>query len=243
MFSNGRFMNGASTNPDLTAFSWACAKTKKSLDAGLQLGAENHVFWGGREGFSSYLNTDVKKELDNMGSFLNMVVDYKAKIGADYQLLIEPKPREPCKHQYDYDAQTVMGFLHEYGLADHYKTNIEPNHTTLAGKYPLLLQLITHIEPNHTTLAGKELIALFSLFYAGHDFEHDIMISAAYGKLGSIDANSGDQTLGWDTDQFCTDIRKSTMIMWYVLKQGGLGSGGLNFDAKVRAACVVISGY
>ena len=129
-----------------------------------------------------------------------MVVDYKAKIGADYQLLIEPKPREPTKHQYDYDGQTVMGFCRQYGIEDHFKTNVEPNHTTLAG----------------------------------HEFEHDIMIGSVFGDLGSIDANSGDTLLGWDTDQFCYDVRKTTMIMWYVLKQGGLGSGGLNFDAKVR---------
>jgi xylose isomerase len=200
MFSHPRFMNGASTNPDIGAFSWACAKTRHALDAGHKLGAENHVFWGGREGFSSYLNTDVRKELDNMAAFLHMCVDYKAKIGADYQLMIEPKPREPCKHQYDYDAQTVMGFLHTYGLEDHFKTNVEPNHTTLAG----------------------------------HNFEHDIIFSSIYGMLGSIDANTGDMTLGWDTDQFCTDVADAVRIMLPVLKQGGLGKGGLNFDAKVR---------
>jgi len=201
MFSHPRFMNGASTNPDMDVFAWACAKTKMAMDAGQKLGAESHVFWGGREGFSSYLNTDVKKELDNMGAFLNMVVDYKQKIGSNAQLMIEPKPREPCKHQYDYDAQTVIGFLHEYGLHDHYKTNVEPNHTTLAG----------------------------------HDFEHDVMISAAYDMLGSIDANTGDMTLGWDTDQFCTNVRETTMIMLYVLKMGGFNhGGGLNFDAKNR---------
>jgi len=200
MFSHPRFMNGASTNPDMLAFAWACAKTRMALDAGHKLGAENHVFWGGREGFVSYLNTNVRKELDNMAAFLHMVVDYKARIGAKAQLLIEPKPREPCKHQYDYDAQTVMCFLHTYGLQDHFKTNVEPNHTTLAG----------------------------------HDFEHDIIFSSIYNMLGSIDANTGDQSLGWDTDQFCTDVRKATMIMLSILKQGGLAPGGLNFDAKVR---------
>jgi len=172
-----------------------------AIDAGQKLGAESHVFWGGREGFSSYLNTNVRTELDNMGAFLQMVVDYKQKIGSDVQLLIEPKPREPCKHQYDYDAQSVMGFLHQYGLSDHYKTNVEPNHTTLAG----------------------------------HDFEHDIMISSIYGMLGSIDANTGDMTLGWDTDQFCTNVRETTMVMLYVMKMGGFTKGGgLNFDAKNR---------
>jgi len=200
MFSHPRFMNGASTNPDMVAFAWACAKTRMALDAGHKLGASNHVFWGGREGFASYLNTDVRKELDNMAAFLHMVVDYKKRLGADCQLLIEPKPREPCKHQYDYDAQTVMCFLHTYGLQDHFKTNVEPNHTTLAG----------------------------------HDFEHDIIFSSIYGMLGSIDANTGDQGVGWDTDQFCTDVCKATMIMLSILKQGGLAPGGLNFDAKVR---------
>jgi len=200
MFSNPRFMNGAATNPDLTAFSWACAKTKMAMDAGLKLGAENHVFWGGREGYINLLNTNMRKELDHLAQFLQMVVDYKEKIGADFQLLIEPKPREPTKHQYDYDAQTVMGFLQTYGLEDHYKTNVEPNHTTLAG----------------------------------HEFEHDIIVSSVYDALGSIDANSGDTLVGWDTDQFCYDVRKTAMIMWTVLKQGGLGKGGLNFDAKVR---------
>eukprot|EP00937_MAST-01D_sp_MAST-1D-sp2_P003599 g3599.t1 len=200
MFSHPRFMNGASTNPDMDVFAWACAKTRMAIDAGFKLGAENHVFWGGREGFSSYLNSDIRKELDNMGAFLQMVVDYKAQIGSDAQLLIEPKPREPSKHQYDYDAQTVMCFLHTYGLQDHYKTNIEPNHTTLAG----------------------------------HDFEHDIVFSQIYNMLGSIDANTGEQALGWDTDQFCTDPQKAAMVMLSVLKQGGLAPGGLNFDAKVR---------
>ena len=173
MFSHPRFMNGAATNPDIDVFSWACAKTKMAMDAGLKLGAENHVFWGGREGYVSLLNTNIRKELDHLGQFLNMVVDYKKKIGADFQLLIEPKPREPTKHQYDYDAQTVMGFLHEYGISDHFKINVEPNHTTLAG----------------------------------HEFEHDIVVSSAYDALGSIDANSGDTLLGWDTDQFCYDVR------------------------------------
>jgi len=200
MFSHPRFMNGAATNPDIDVFAWACAKTKMAMDAGFKLGAENHVFWGGREGYVSLLNTDIRKELDHLGQFLNMVVNYKAKIGADFQLLIEPKPREPTKHQYDYDAQTVLGFLRQYGLEDHFKTNVEPNHTTLAG----------------------------------HEFEHDIIVSSVYDALGSIDANAGDTLLGWDTDQFCYDVRKTTMIMLAVLKQGGLAPGGLNFDAKVR---------
>lgn len=200
MFSHPRFMNGASTNPDINTFAWACAKTRMAMDAGKKLGAENHVFWGGREGLISYLNTDARQELDHMAGFLQMVVDYKAKIGSTCQLLIEPKPREPTKHQYDYDAQTVIGFLHTYDLDKHYKINVEPNHTTLAG----------------------------------HDFEHDIIFSSIYGMLGSVDANTGDQSVGWDTDQFCTDPQKAALVMLSVLEQGGLAPGGLNFDAKIR---------
>lgn len=133
LFSHRRFKDGASTSPDFDVFASACAQTRKMLEVGKKLGAANHVFWGGREGFFCPMNTDVRKELDHMAAFLKMVVAYKAKIGADYQLLIEPKPREPATHQYDYDAQTVMGFLHQYGLSENYKLNIEPNHTTLAG--------------------------------------------------------------------------------------------------------------
>ena len=133
LFSHPRFMNGASTNPDLDSYAWACAKTKIALDVGLKCGGENHVFWGGREGYMSHLNTDVRLELDNMAAFLKMSKDYANSIGYDAQFLIEPKPREPTKHQYDYDAQTVMGFLNHYDLQDDFKLNIEPNHTTLAG--------------------------------------------------------------------------------------------------------------
>jgi xylose isomerase len=200
MFSHSRFMNGAGTNPDLTAYAWAAAKTKSAMDAGAKLGAENHVFWGGREGYMSLLNTDLRKECDNLAAFLQMAVDYKKAQGYDFQFLIEPKPCEPTKHQYDFDAQTVIGFLRTYGLEDHFKMNIEPNHTTLAG----------------------------------HEYEHDCAISAAYGLLGSIDCNAGDTLLGWDTDQYCTDIQKCTAIMRIVLEMGGIAPGGLNFDAKNR---------
>lgn len=133
MFSNNRYKDGASTSPDFEAFAIACAQTKKMLDMGKKLGSENHVFWGGREGFATPLNTNIRKELDNMAAFLKMAVDYKKKIGHTCQFLIEPKAREPCAHQYDYDAQTVMGFLDHYGLSKDFKVNIEPNHTTLAG--------------------------------------------------------------------------------------------------------------
>jgi len=133
LFSHPRFKDGAATSPNVNTFAYACAQTKKMLDVTKKLGGLNHVFWGGREGFSTPLNTDVRKELDHYAAFLKMVVEYKTKIGADFQLLIEPKPREPTAHQYDYDAQTVIGFLHQYGLQNHFKLNIEPNHTTLAG--------------------------------------------------------------------------------------------------------------
>lgn len=200
MFSAPRFMNGAATNPDFNTFAYACAQTKKCLEVGKRLGGVNHVFWGGREGYQSTLNTDVKRELDHLAAFFHMVVEYKAKIGFDAQCLIEPKPREPTKHQYDYDAQTVIGFLHNYKLEKHFKLNIEPNHTTLAG----------------------------------HDYEHDILVSSKYGMLGSIDSNTGDTLLGWDTDQFPMDVKKTTLTMKLVIEQGGLAPGGLNFDCKVR---------
>jgi len=200
LFSHPRFMNGGATNPNLDNYAWACAKTKFALDVGHKLGAENHVFWGGREGYQTVLNTDVRKELDHLGAFLHMVVDYKKSIGFDAQCLIEPKPREPTKHQYDYDAQTCMGFLAHYGLTDHFKMNIEPNHTTLAG----------------------------------HDYEHDLLMSSKYDCLGSVDCNSGDPMVGWDTDQFAMDIKKTTLAMKIIMEQGGLGRGGLNFDAKIR---------
>ena len=135
-----------------------------------------------------------------MARFLQMAVDHKKSLGAKFQLLIEPKPREPSSHQYDYDAQTVWGFLKHYGLDKDFKVNIEPNHTTLAG----------------------------------HSFEHDIILSSKFGYLGSIDANTGDPTLGWDTDQFCMDAKKAMFVMYAVIEQGGLAPGVLNFDAKVR---------
>jgi len=200
LFSNARYMNGAGTNPDLHAFAYAATQVKKCLEVTKLLGGEGYVFWGGREGYQTILNTDAKLELDHFAAFLKMAVDYKKKIGFEGQFLIEPKPREPTKHQYDYDAQTVIGFLKHYGLENDFKLNIEPNHTTLAG----------------------------------HDYEHDIMISSRYGMLGSIDSNTGDVLLGWDTDQFPMDVKKATLVMLTVLKQGGLAPGGLNFDSKVR---------
>eukprot|EP00750_Incisomonas_marina_P013298 INCI17283.2.p1 GENE.INCI17283.2~~INCI17283.2.p1 ORF type:complete len:454 (-),score=82.56 INCI17283.2:1112-2473(-) len=200
LFAHPRYMNGGGTAPNADCMAYACAQVKKAMEVTLKLGGENFVFWGGREGYQSVLNTDVRRELDHFAIFLQAAVNHKEKIGADFQLLIEPKPREPMKHQYDYDAQTCIGFLKTYNLDKHFKLNIEPNHTTLAG----------------------------------HDYEHDLLMSSLYGFLGSIDANTGDTLLGWDTDQFPMDVKKATLAMLVVLKQEGLAPGGLNFDCKVR---------
>ena len=200
MFSSPIFMNGAATNPDFCVYAYAAAQTKKALEVGKRLKASNHVFWGGREGYQTILNTDVRRELDHLAQFFKMVIAFNEKIGFNAQMLIEPKPREPCKHQYDYDAQTVIGFLKHYKLDHKFKLNIEPNHTTLAG----------------------------------HDYEHDILISSQYNMLGSVDSNTGDSLLGWDTDQFPMDIKKCTLTMLIIMQQGGLSPGGLNFDCKVR---------
>jgi xylose isomerase len=200
LFSAPRYMNGASTNPDSHVFAYAAAQVKKCMDISRDLGAENYVFWGGREGYSSLLNTDMKQELDHMAYFLKLAADYKKEIGFNAQLLIEPKPREPTKHQYDFDSATVVGFLKHYGLDKDYKLNIEANHCTLAG----------------------------------HTFEHELTFASSYGMLGSIDANTGDALLGWDTDQFPMDVKSTTLAMQVIVNQGGLGSGGLNFDAKLR---------
>jgi len=200
LFSAPRYMNGASTNPDSHVFAYAAAQVKKCLEVSKDLGAENYVFWGGREGYFSLLNTNMKKELDHLAVFLKMAVDHKNKIGFKAQFLIEPKPREPTKHQYDYDSATVIGFLKTYGLDKDFKLNIENNHATLAG----------------------------------HTFEHELTLASAYGMLGSVDANTGDTLLGWDTDQFPTDHKYTTLAMKVIVDQGGLAPGGLNFDAKLR---------
>ena len=200
LFSHPRYMNGAFTNPDVNVVAYAGAAVKTVLDINNELGGENVVFWGGREGYQSLLNTNVKRELDHMAAMLRMAVDYAQRNGHTAQFLLEPKPREPTKHQYDYDAQTCIGFLKHYGLEKHFKLNIEPNHTTLAG----------------------------------HEFEHDITVASQYGMLGSVDSNTGDTLLGWDTDQFPMDIKQATKLMGVVLHQGGLQPGGLNFDCKVR---------
>ncbi len=199
-FGNPRFMHGASTNPSADVFAFAAAQVKKAMEVTKELGGQNYVFWGGREGYETLLNTDMKLELDNLARFLSMAVDYAKEIGFDGQFLIEPKPKEPTKHQYDFDAATVIGFLKTYGLDKHFKLNIEANHATLAM----------------------------------HTFQHDLAVARINGMLGSIDANQGDSNLGWDTDQFPTNLYETTMAMYEAILAGGLGKGGLNFDAKVR---------
>ena len=206
MFGDRVYMNGASTNPDAHVFANAAAQVKKCMEITKKLGGENYVFWGGREGYQSNLNSLPGKELDHMGRFMRMAADYKKKIGATFTLLIEPKPREPTKHQYDYDAQTVIGFLRKYHLENEFKLNIEPNHTTLAG----------------------------------HDYEHDIVFACNEGMLGSVDANTGDPLLGWDTDQFPMDVKKAVIVMYHIIRAGGLHTGGLNFDAHIRRESIAM---
>ncbi|MGI4829481.1 MAG: xylose isomerase [Janthinobacterium lividum] len=200
LFSAPRFMAGASTNPDPAVFAWCAATVKHCMDVTKQLGGSNYVLWGGREGYETLLNTNMKQELDQMGRFLSLVVEYKHKIGFEGQILIEPKPKEPTSHQYDFDTATVYGFLKRYGLEKEVRVNLEANHATLAG----------------------------------HSFEHEIATAGALGILGSLDINRGDALLGWDTDQFPNDLWTMTMSMYHVIKAGGLGKGGCNFDAKVR---------
>ena len=200
LFSNPRYMCGASTNPDAHVFAYAAAQVKKAMDVTQQLGGENYVFWGGREGYETLLNTNLKREQDHLAAFLHMAVDYAKSIGFKGQFLIEPKPKEPTKHQYDFDVASGIAFLRTYGLEKHFKFNIETNHATLAG----------------------------------HTFQHEIEVAAAQGLLGSIDANAGDELLGWDTDQFNTNVKELTLAMVSILRAGGLGKGGFNFDAKLR---------
>ncbi len=200
LFSHPRYAHGAATNPDAHVFAYATAQVKHAITATKELGGSNYVFWGGREGYETLLNTDMKREQEQMARFFHMAVDYAKQIGFDGQFLIEPKPKEPTKHQYDFDAATVLDFLRAYDLWDYFSLNIEANHATLAG----------------------------------HSFEHDLTVASLNGKLGSIDANVGDPLLGWDTDQFPTDPVMCARAMLVVLKQGGIGKGGFNFDAKLR---------
>jgi len=200
MFTHPRYVHGAATSSNADVYAFAAAKVKKGLEVGKELGAENYVFWGGREGYETLLNTDMKLELDNLARFFHMAVDYAKEIGFDGQFLIEPKPKEPTKHQYDFDVATGHAFLQNYGLDKYFKFNIEANHATLAG----------------------------------HTFEHELRVARINGMLGSVDANQGDTLIGWDTDEFPTDLYSTTLAMYEILQNGGLGKGGLNFDAKVR---------
>lgn len=200
LFSHPRFMSGAATNPDPEVFAYSATTVKHCMDATKQLGGSNYVLWGGREGYETLLNTDMGHELDQLGRFLTLVVEYKHKIGFDGTILIEPKPKEPTAHQYDFDTATVYGFLKKYGLEKEVKVNLEANHALLAG----------------------------------HSFEHEIATAAMLGVLGSLDVNRGDPLLGWDTDQFPNDLQAMTLALYQVILGGGLGKGGLNFDAKIR---------
>ena len=200
VFSNKRYMNGASTNPDFDVVARAIVQIKNAIDATIKLGGQNYVFWGGREGYMSLLNTDQKREKEHMARMLTMARDYARAKGFKGTFLIEPKPMEPTKHQYDVDTETVIGFLKAHGLEKDFKVNIEVNHATLAG----------------------------------HTFEHELCCAVDNGMLGSIDANRGDAQNGWDTDQFPIDNYELTQAMLQIIRNGGLGNGGTNFDAKMR---------
>lgn len=200
LFGHHRYMNGAITNPDFQVLAKGAAQVKIALDATIALGGENYVFWGGREGYMSLLNTDMKREQEHFGQFLKLAVAYAREKGFKGKFFIEPKPCEPTKHQYDYDAATVIGFLRKHDLLNDFSLNIEVNHATLAG----------------------------------HTFQHELQVAADAGILGSIDANRGDYQNGWDTDQFPIDLQEWTQAMLIILEAGGLGGGGINFDAKRR---------
>ena len=199
-FGNPRYMNGAGTSPNADVFAFAAAQIKKALEITTRLGGEGYVFWGGREGYETLLNTNMALEQDNMARLMRLAVDYARSIGFTGDFYIEPKPKEPTKHQYDFDAATVLAFLRKYGLDKDFKLNIEANHATLAG----------------------------------HTFQHELRVARDNGAFGSIDANQGDPLLGWDTDQFPTNVYETTLCMYEVIKAGGFTKGGLNFDAKTR---------
>ena len=200
VFGNKRYMNGAATNPDFDVVARAAVQIKNAIDATIKLGGTNYVFWGGREGYMSLLNTDQKREKEHLALILGAARDYARKNGFTGTFLIEPKPMEPTKHQYDVDTETVIGFLKAHGLDKDFKVNIEVNHATLAG----------------------------------HTFEHELAVAVDNGMLGSIDANRGDAQNGWDTDQFPIDNFELTQAMMEIIRNGGLGNGGTNFDAKIR---------
>jgi xylose isomerase len=200
LFTHPRYAAGAATNPDPEVFAYAAAQVRNMLEVTKRLGGTNYVLWGGREGYDTLLNTDLRREGDQLARFLHLVAEHKARIGFEGTLLIEPKPMEPTKHQYDHDVAIVHGFLARNGLEGQYKVNIEANHATLAG----------------------------------YSFHHEVAYAAAHGLLGSIDANRGDPQNGWDTDQFPNSVDDLVMPMYEILRAGGLGTGGFNFDAKLR---------
>ncbi|XP_050219204.1 xylose isomerase [Mercurialis annua] len=200
LFVHPRYMHGGATSSEVGVYAYAAAQVKKAMEVTHYLGGENYVFWGGREGYQTLLNTDMERELNHMARFMEAAVAYKKKIGFNGTLLIEPKPQEPTKHQYDWDAATAANFLRKYGLIDEFKLNIECNHATLSG----------------------------------HSCHHELETARINGLLGNIDANTGDPQIGWDTDQFMTDIAEATLVMTSVIKNGGLAPGGFNFDAKLR---------
>jgi xylose isomerase len=200
LFGNPRYVHGAATSCNADAFAYAAAQVKKALEVTKELGGSGYTFWGGREGYQNLWNTDLKREFDHLAAFMHLAVDYARQIGFKGQFYFEPKPREPTKHQYDYDVANCINFLRTYGLTEHIKMNIETNHATLAG----------------------------------HTMQHELEYAGSQGFLGSIDANTGDLLLGWDTDQFPTDIYLTATCMLSLLKYGGLAPGGINFDAKVR---------
>ncbi|MBR5627469.1 MAG: xylose isomerase, partial [Thermoguttaceae bacterium] len=200
LFGNPRYMHGAATSCNADAFAYAAAQVKKTLEITKMLDGQGYTFWGGREGYQCLWNTDMKREVDHLAAFMHMAVDYAKEIGFTGQFYFEPKPKEPTKHQYDFDAAACINFLRAYGLEDSVKLNLETNHATLAG----------------------------------HNIEHEMEYAASQGFLGSVDANSGDLLLGWDTDQFPTDVYMTTKMMLVLMKYGGFKTGGFNFDAKVR---------
>lgn len=201
LFTNPRFLSGAATSPFADIYAYSAGQLKHSLEIAKRLGAENYVFWGGREGYENLWNTDLKREQDHIARFFHMCVDYAKEIGLDAQFLIEPKPKEPTTHQYDFDAATSIAFLQTYDLADHFKLNLEGNHANLAG----------------------------------HTYQHEIRVARAAGMLGSLDANQGDKLIGWDIDEFPSDLYETTAVMWEIVDEGQIGPrGGLNFDAKPR---------
>lgn len=199
-FTNPRYMHGAGTSPSADVFAFAAAQIKKAIELTVRFGGNGYVFWGGREGYETLLNTNLGLEQDNMARLMHMAVDYGRSIGFKGDFYIEPKPKEPTKHQYDFDTATVIGFLRKYGLDKDFKMNIEANHATLAM----------------------------------HTFQHELRVARENGVFGSIDANQGDTLLGWDTDQFPTNIYDTALCMYEVLKAGGFTNGGLNFDSKAR---------